>query len=350
MNLNDLSEKELDELESYINNRTKKDIVEIKILFRDLRSGKLRHKNVDSDALNFVYDGLTNLFEDWLKKERISNNPSLTNIQISTDLNMLFDRKLQYSNKDNNLQNIVEKLLRENNYPKRSKNIKLPGTREPNKKFIKDGHLYLLRGAEYGQMSGFFAYTYCQSKLNLEEYCKRNVNLKVRDILQKHFQMGKEYFISATTKLPMTTRFAHRVGNKNGSVYILKMKINDVFALEPHKPLFVPNFIDLESFNEEEYIIPDYIMPNEILEEFEYTDYMGVFKYLTETVGLDITPQDVGFVESIEQEKYECIKEGDFMRETEEKYFSAWEKQDYNSVVTTIFEELGKRYNNGGRE
>ena len=352
MNLNDLSESDLNELENYINSKIGKSKTEIKILFRDLRSGKLKNKNVDTDALDFVYDGLTSIVESWINRDRtFQTNNSFSKLELSNDLKILFERKLQLGNlTSNTLQESVEKLLSKNNYPKRSKSIILPRTREPNKRFVKDGYLYLLRGAEYGQMSGFFSYLYCQLKLNLEEYCKKNVNLTPIHILEKHSEMGKGYFISATTKLPTTTKFAHRVGEKNGSIYILKLKPNEVFALETHKPLFVPNFMDLETFNEEEYVIPDYVMPSEILKEFEYTDYSGVFRYLTETIGLDITPQDVGFAESIESEKEKYIKEGDFVRQTEEKYFADWEKKDYDKVIETMFQEISKRYNESGRE
>ena len=121
------------------------------------------------------------------------------------------------------------------------------------------------------------------------------------------------------------------------------MKLDDVYRLEPHKPLLIPDFMDLEQFNEEEYVIPDYVMPNELLKEFEYTDYKGVFHYLTETVGLDITPQDIGFSGDIEREAVENIKTEDFLREVEEKIVDDWEKQNYAKAFDTIMKEFSKK-------
>lgn len=199
-------------------------------------------------------------------------------------------------------------------------------------------------------MSGFFAYPYCQSKLNLEEYCKRNPHTTPDTLLEEHGQNGKGYFISATTKLPLTTKFCHKVGCKSGSIYILKMKPEDTYRLPPHKPEFLPAFINAEEFNEEEYVVPDYIMPNEVLEEFEYTDYMGAYKYLKEEIGLKITSQDVGFSRDIEKEKNKFIKEGDFCRETEQKIIKDWKNNNFGKMFETLIKEFDKKIEDDERE
>lgn len=351
MNLNDLSENELNELESYINKKIGKKEPEIVILFNDLRTGKLKNKNVDSDALNFVYDGLTELVELWTRQSKTFNKDiKMTSTENSSNLEQLFKRNLKFNcEENNNMQDVVKKLLEQNNYPERSKKIKISGVQEPNEKFIKDGFIYLFRGAEAGQMSGFFAYSYCQLKLNLEEYCKRNPNTTPDAILEEYSQIGKGYFISATTKLPLTTKFCHKTGNGSGSIYILKMKLENIYRLTPNKPEFLPDFINPEDFNEEEYVVPDYVMPNELLEEFEYTDYMGVYKYLTEVIGLKITPQDIGFSENIEKEKNKFIKEGNFLRETEEKIIEDWKNNNFGKMFETLIKEFGKKIDDNER-
>lgn len=350
MNLNDLSEEKLNELEKYLNCEIGRREPEIQILFQHLRNGKLKNKNVDTDALDFVYNGLTNLVENWMSGEKQQEEPMFAAVNQGVDLKSLFARNCVFRYEGNqDLGRHVEQLLSQNNFPKRSGPIKISGTQKPNPKFIRDGFIYLLRGAEAGQMSGFFAYPYCQLRMNLQEYCRRNPHLTPNSMLEKHSQIGKGYFISATTKLPLTTKFCHKVGDKAGSVYILKMKPEEVYRLKPHKPDLVPQFMDLQEFNEEEYIIPDYVVPNELVKEFEYTDYRGVFQYLKEVIGLNITPQDVGFSGDIEREKAENIKKEDFFREVEEKIVADWEKGNYGKMFATIMEEFSKQTDNEGR-
>lgn len=346
MNLNDLSQKDLSELENYITTTLGSIKPEIKLLFQDLKNGKLKNRNVDTDALDFVYDGLSNIVDTWINKSKVSSSNIISSSPpISNALSSLFDRTSIFQNEEGvSLQDHVENLLLQNNYPKRSKHITLSQTQKLNSKFVKDNFIYLLRGAEVGQMSGFFSYQYCRTKLNLEQYCQANPLFTPNTAFNEHSQIGQGYFISATTKLPLTTKFCHKVGNQSGSIYILKVPVNEVFRLLPHKPAFLPPFINPEDFNEEEYVIPDYIMPNELLKEFEYTDYLGVFQYLTKNIGLHITPQDVGFSESIEQEKDHYLKEGDFFRETEEKMMIDWKKQNYKGALETVFQEFNKKY------
>lgn len=352
MNLNNLSENELSELEKYINEKIGKKQPEINILFNDLKNGKLKNRNVDSDALDFIYDGLTELVESWDKtSENLNKDSNVIAIKNPSNIEQLFKRNLKFNCKESvNLQDEVQEILKQNNYPERSTNIKISGSTKLNEKFVKDGFIYLFRGAEAGQMSGFFSHLYCQSKLNLEEYCKRNPNITLDDMLEEHGQIGKGYFISATTKLPLTTKFCHKIGNESGSIYILKMKLENVYRLPPNKPEFLPNFINAEEFNEEEYVVPDYVMPNELIREFEYTDYIGVYRYLTDVIGLKITPQDIGFSENIEKEKDKFIKEGDFFRETEEKIVDDWKNKDFGKMFETLIREFGKKIEDDERE
>lgn len=354
MNLNNLSAKELQDLENYIyQNITKKDIA-IETLFQDLKKGNLKNKNVDTDALDFIYEGLTELFEKW-NEQYMEQQPA--NFENPKDIKALFRRTLTFSqNKSSHeLQNRVTEILKQNEYPKRSENLFFKNTIMPNSKFVKDDFIYLLRGAEAGQLSGFFSYPYCKNKMNLETYCKLQ-KLSPDHLLEKHSIDGKGYFISATTKLPFTTHFANEVktenGLQNGSIYIIKINKRHAFRRVPYLSQFdnpLAPLVKLEDLDEDEYFIPDYIMPNELLKEFEYTDYIGVFKYLTETIGLPITTQDLGIQGDIEKVTKEYIKSGDFVRKTEAKISEAWKNKNYEEVFYTTLQELSKKFEESER-
>ena len=50
-------------------------------------------------------------------------------------------------------------------------------------------------------------------------------------------------------------------------------------------------------FNEEEYLIPDCVFPNEIVQKFKYYEHRKIFNYLTKELGLSISHQDIGLPE-----------------------------------------------------
>lgn len=79
-------------------------------------------------------------------------------------------------------------------------------------------------------------------------------------------------------------------------------------------------------FNEEEYLIPDCVFPDEIMQEFKCYEHRKVFDYLTKQLGLSITPQDIGLPEV--SERFERIK-----KQEDEEYFKV--KKHYSSFFQT---------------
>ena len=79
-------------------------------------------------------------------------------------------------------------------------------------------------------------------------------------------------------------------------------------------------------FNEEEYLIPDCVFPDEIMKEFKCYEHRKIFNYLTKQLGLSITPQDIGLPEI--SERFERIK-----RHKDEEYLKV--KKQYSSLLKT---------------
>lgn len=88
-NLNDLTKKEMIELEKYVLQRN--DAIEIKVFFESLKNGKLKNKNVDIDVLDFVYKGLSNLVENYLKEQEDSIEQK-TNVEMQTEFSKSLKR------------------------------------------------------------------------------------------------------------------------------------------------------------------------------------------------------------------------------------------------------------------
>ena len=103
-NLNDLTNEEMIKLEKYV--LQKNNAIEIKIFFESLKNGKLKNKNVDIDVLDFVYEGLSELVEDYIKKQK-NPNEQKTNIEMQTEFkqslkrstNLSFKKQLKSNNK-----------------------------------------------------------------------------------------------------------------------------------------------------------------------------------------------------------------------------------------------------------
>lgn len=173
------------------------------------------------------------------------------------------------------------------NYPLRSVNLERfttltkNGCKDLNPKFIKDDHIYLLRGALANQETGFYS----------EEYANKNtiesLHLDPQGLADLHTRYGNTPFISATTDLNIAASFSNKQ-----RIYILKM-------LKEHVYTFQRDFNLLES----EYYIPDYIAQEEIIRSFRYDKFKQIFNFLTIEIGLDITPEDL----NVTAEELECI-------------------------------------------
>ncbi len=170
-----------------------------------------------------------------------------------------------------------ETILR--NYPVRSKNLEryTPNTKDLNEKFIKDGYMYLLRGAKNGQETGFYSM----------EYAKKNtiesLRLDPNKVAYAQKMNGNTPFISATTDIYTAASFANYE-----RIYVLKIPVSDVYQFEGE---LGNSFFDL---SEKEYMIPDYISEEEILHSFRYDKFKQIYNFLTKEVGLEITPRDLG--------------------------------------------------------
>lgn len=132
--------------------------------------------------------------------------------------------------------------------------------------------MYLLRGALKGQDTGFYS----------QEYARRNtiesLGMDHYNVAYAQFSNGNTPFISSTTDYYTAASFS-----KKERIYIIKIKISDVYT-----------FYQDETLEEKEYMIPDYISNKEILKSFRYDKLKQIFNYLTNEIGLKISPEDLG--------------------------------------------------------
>lgn len=178
----------------------------------------------------------------------------------------LFNPNLTYNG---NINIILE------DYPTRSKNLEKK-TSNPkkakllNEKFIKDGYMYLLRGAKNGQESGFYSFKY-KDKQTIE-----SLNLHPVNVAYAQSMNGNTPFISATTNLYTAASFSSKE-----RIYILKIPVSDVYTF-------------YSTLDEEEYMIPDYIRGDEIIKSFRYDKARQIYNFLVNEVGLKIDAEDLG--------------------------------------------------------
>lgn len=228
--------------------------------------------------------------------ESLERFDMLFNLEGNKTLANLFERTKVFAKYESGEKLIrsVDKILSENGYPKRSENLRLTKLKPQNTKFIKDGYLYLLRGSRQGQMSGFYTFPYSKEKQNVEQYLQERPDLTADILASQQCMKGKERFISTTTDMTVAAGFTKldREKNSSGSIYVIKIK--------PQNAYRVKSPVELASFfgngltgDESEYLIPDYIKPEEVAKEFRYNDYRGIFDYLKDEVGLDIVPEDL---------------------------------------------------------
>lgn len=169
----------------------------------------------------------------------------------------------------------VSKMLE--GYPERSKQLENRvenqiAAKNIDEKFIKDGFVYLLRGGKKGQETGFYS----------KEYANKNTIQSLGlDPYKTAFAQslnGNTPFISATTDLYTALAFSRKE-----RVYVLRVPVGDVYT-----------FYNFHELMEHEYMIPDFVSQNEIVRSFRYDKVKSIYRYLTEEVGLDICPEDLG--------------------------------------------------------
>ncbi len=179
------------------------------------------------------------------------------------------------------------------NKPSRSKHLERyvdgENVKFLNKRFIKDGYMYLLRGAKNGQDTGFYSQLYSEGKTIESE------KLDPKKVASAQRIIGNTPFISATTDIYVAAGFAN-----NNRIYVLKIPVEDVYSFCEDN-----TFLSLE---ESEYVIPDFISQEEIDRSFRYDKFKGIYHYLANEVGLDITPEDLGEYEDLNQPNMNKIK------------------------------------------
>ena len=131
--------------------------------------------------------------------------------------------------------------------------------------------MYLLRGANDGQETGFYTRTYANGDT------MSSLKLDPNSVAFYHSMNGNTSFISATTDIYTAASFA------NKRIYVLKIPVEDVYT-----------FFEIDGLMEFEYMIPDYILSSEIVKSFRFDKMKQIFNYLTLEVGLNITPEDLG--------------------------------------------------------
>lgn len=273
----------------------------------------------------------------------LENFDSLFALSNNKSKEDLFSRKKVFGECESGdeLATSVNEFLKDNGYPERSRNIRLRNIKTTDSKFIKDGYLYLLRGSRKGQMSGFFTYQYAKDKQNLEQYLRRNPRVTADFIASQQSMKGRERFISATTDITVAAEFSKFNKNKNtaGSIYVIKVRPEDAFR--------VKSPIALETFwgngmtgDESEYLIPDFIKPEEILREFKYNDYLGIYNYLKDDIGLNISRKDIHLSNNID-EQYELSDEGlSILSARAEKNNSYWEDSSEADIGFQILSQF----------
>ncbi len=304
-NLNDLTNEEMIELERYVLQTN--NAIEIKVFFESLKNGKLKNKNVDIDALDFVYEGLSDLVEDYIKKhenpKKKHENPNeqRTNIEIQTEFNQSL---------------------------KRSTNLSFKKQLKSNNKFILGDYIILLHGDKRNQV-GLYTNSFIQEGINLSEYLSRHKNTNIDELAYVHSIKGKGRFISASTSLACAEQFATEYND--GSIYVIKIKKENAYRVKSAIDDFVEQTYAKWSniVNEEEYLIPDCVFPDEIIQEFKCYEHRKIFNYLTKQLGLSVTPQDIGLPEI--SERFERIK-----RQKDEEYLKAKKQYSYLFKADTL--------------
>lgn len=199
-------------------------------------------------------------------------------------------------------------------YPKRSYHLERYAdfgvdAKRLNPKFIKDGYMYLLRGAKNGQESGFYSQQYTD-KNTIE-----SLNLDPNFVAKAQIINGNTPFISATTNIYVAASFSNCE-----RIYILKLPVDDVYT-------FSPNTDEVVLLKEEEYMIPDYISKEEIIRSFRYDKFKQIYSFLQKEIGLDITPEDLGEMNDIQHP--------DMKRINMEMYFNT-AGESFDSILSII--------------
>jgi len=243
------------------------------------------------------------------KKERLDSFwANWEKIQDDPELIALFDRKQKF-----NSQREVSEILREHNYPGRTKISELQLEKwkaSLNPKFIKDGFIYLLRG-DYPDLDkkGFYARTYGYGKLTTKQLveelhtsnevgyilygderfltkAKPSSDNKAEELALAQSKRGGSSFISTTTSIPCAEAGTGNVPDAAEQLeyetYILKVPLDSAMNSN------TGNFYGME---EDEILVPDYVSKEEIIAKFPHGKTEEVYQYLHNLLG--VTKEDL---------------------------------------------------------
>lgn len=231
-------------------------------------------------------------------------------IQKESELVSLFDRKANWSSDKD-----PKRILQEHDYPERTKIADLEfenWTVNLNPKFVRNGQVYLLRGDHPGlDKKGFYSRPYGYGKQTTKHLAKelsspgdvgyflykdeRYLNLKpqsnsvVQQLVYQQSSVGASSFISATVNLECaragTGNQPDTEEQKTYEIYVIKV---------PQEYVINSNTGNHFGMNEDEYLIPDYITPDEIIAKFPRDDREGVYQYMRKQLG--VSKEDLGMV------------------------------------------------------
>ncbi len=252
-------------------------------------------------------DPVKNIVEQKSRIAKVWNEWKET--QKIPELMSLVDRQTPYAFQDS-----PRELLNKYNYPDRTKISELKFDKwkvNLDSKFIKDGSMYLLRG-DYPNLEkkGFYSRPYGYAKKTAHQLTEElhsseetgyflygnEAYLKTAkpsyeniadELAYKQSAVGGSSFISTTTNLPCaiagTGNIPDKEEQKTYQIYVVKIPIEYVIN---------SNTGNHFGMNEEEYLVPDCIYPDEVVATFPRDQADTVYEYLHKELG--VTQEDVG--------------------------------------------------------
>lgn len=205
--------------------------------------------------------------------------------------------------------NEVLEFLEKNNFS--TKREKLPNTsifqNAPQNAFCKDGYMYLLRGTRAKQETGFFSYLYSQKGLTTLQFSEKNKHLTPEILAVVQNLIGKSSFISTTTDVLTAAIYADKYYSNGdiGNIYLIKIPIQHVYQIPISATLKIgSDILPLNLSDEVEYLIPDFVLPNEIIGSFDINDFQELYRFLTDKIGLQLSIDDLGIKKEWMQNKF----------------------------------------------
>lgn len=226
-----------------------------------------------------------------------------TEVKQNPELLALFDRTSVV------LPEKARELLETNGYPERSKISELDMgnwqvTLDP--RFIKDGFMYLMRGDNPVQgEKGFYAPTYGYGRKNTAQLANEDMDVYevpyslygeeayirspqakettiAAELAYRQGATGHSSFISTTTDLDVakvgTGNQATKETRATYEVYVLKVPVDSVIN-NPYTHHY-------GVAGETEYLVPDFVSPDEVVARFPRDDVDGITKFLADKLGL----------------------------------------------------------------